>query len=92
MTRIQEFRKAYKKALDCSNKLIGALEKLSVIASDLYGQELNANICNGSEIEFRTECDPDGLHSISLRAEDVIFISSKADGNLTESSASLTDV
>lgn len=72
MTTVKELNKAYEKALDYSNKLMGALEKLSVIASDLYGQELKANICNGSEIEFRTEFDPDGFHSISLRIEDVI--------------------
>lgn len=72
MATINELNKAYEKALDYSNKLMGALEKLSVIASDLYGQELKANICNGSEIEFRPEFDPDGFHTISLRLEDII--------------------
>lgn len=72
MATTKDLNKAYEKALDCENKLMGALEKLSAIASDLYGEELLANICNGSEIEFRTEYDPDGLHSISLRIEDII--------------------
>lgn len=69
---IKELNKAYEKALDCENELMRALEKLSVIASDLYGQELVANICNGWEIEFRTEYDPDGFKSISIRIEDII--------------------
>ena len=72
MVTIKDLNKAYEKVLDCENKLMCALEKLSVIASDLYGEELVANICNGSEIEFRTESDPDGLDSTSLRIEDII--------------------
>jgi hypothetical protein len=72
MATIKDLNKAYEKALDCENELRGVLEKLSAIASDLYGEELLANICNGSEIEFRTEYDPDGFKSISLRIEDII--------------------
>lgn len=72
MATIKDLNKAYEKALDYDNKLRGALEKLSAIASDLYGQELKADICNGSEIEFRIESDPDGFHSIYLRIEDII--------------------
>ena len=72
MATIKELNRAYKKVLDYSNKLMCALENLSSIASDLYGEELVANICNGSEIEFRTEYDPDGLESTSLRIEDII--------------------
>ena len=72
MATVKELNKAYEKALDCNNKLMCALEKLSIIASNLYGEELLANICNGSEIEFRTESDPDGLDSTSLRIEDIV--------------------
>lgn len=72
MATIKGLNKAYEKALDCNNKLMCALEKLSIIASDLYGEELVANICNGGEIEFRTGYDPDGLDSTSLRFEDII--------------------
>lgn len=72
MATIKELNRAYNKALDYKNKLMCALEKLSVIASDLYGETLAANMCNGGEIEFRTEDDPDGLESTSLRIEDII--------------------
>lgn len=71
MATINELNKAYKKVLEYNNKLMCALEKLSAISSDLYGEELVANICNGGEIEFRTKYDPDGLHSTSLRMEDI---------------------
>lgn len=72
MATIKDLNKAYEKALNYQNKLMCTLEDLSIIASDLYGEELVANICNGSEIEFRIEDDPDGLESISLRIEDII--------------------
>lgn len=72
MATIKDLNKAYEKALDYNNKLMSALEELSIIASDLCGEEMVANICSGGEIEFRTEYDPDGLHSISLRIEDII--------------------
>ena len=71
MATIKDLNKAEEKVFNYNNKLMRALEELSIIASDLYGEELVANICNGSEIEFRTEDDPDGLHSISLRIEDI---------------------
>lgn len=63
------------KAVDLSNEL----QKLSIIASEIYGEELIANLCNGFEIEFRTMDDTDGLNSISLRLEDII---KKAQRNL----------
>jgi hypothetical protein len=72
MATIKELNRTYKKALDYSNKLMCALEDLSVIASNLYGKPLVADMCNGGEIEFRTEDDPDGLESTSLRIEDII--------------------
>lgn len=72
MATIKSLNIAYKKALDYENKLMCALEELSVIASNLYGENLTATISNGCEIEFRSEDDPDGLDSTSLRIEDII--------------------
>lgn len=72
MATIKDLNRVYKKTLDYENKLMCALEELSVIASNLYGKPLVANMCNGGEIEFRTEDDPDGLDSTSLRIEDII--------------------
>ena len=55
------------------NQTQGALEELSILASEAYGEELKADLCNGGEIEFRTSDDPDGLNGDSLiRLEDVI--------------------
>lgn len=48
------------------------LGQLSVIASEIYGEELTADLCNGAEIEFRTAGNPDGLNDIALRMEDVL--------------------
>ena len=48
------------------------LQLLSVAASQLYGEELDARICAGGEIEFRTVNDPDGLNSIPLSIEDIL--------------------
>lgn len=55
------------------NEMQGSLEELSVLASEAYGEELNAVLCNGGEIEFRTSDDPDGLNGDSdLRFEDIL--------------------
>ena len=48
------------------------LQLLSVAASQLYGEKLDAQICAGGEIEFRTANDPDGLNGIALRIEDIL--------------------
>ena len=69
----------YEKVLKHEREMMGALEMLSVAASSLYGEELIANICNGSEIEFRTAEDPDGLQDTSLRLEDIIDAAGRKD-------------
>lgn len=53
MNKIQQLKKAEEKVLDASIKLCSALGHLSSIASEIYGEELQADICGGSEIEFR---------------------------------------
>ena len=60
-------RKAYK----ASNELMASLERLSVIASEIYGDELNADICQGEEIEFRIPGDELGE---VIRMENLISI------------------
>lgn len=49
----------YGKCLALENKLGIELQKLSRIATEIYGEELRADICVGSEIEFR-KLDEDG--------------------------------
>lgn len=59
--------------LSSFNKTMGFLEDLSILASEAYGEDLVANLCNGGEIEFRTSNDPDGLNSdCFIRIEDLI--------------------
>ena len=43
----------YGKCLALENKLGIDMQKLSKLASEIYGVELNADLCVGSEIEFR---------------------------------------
>ena len=59
--------------LSSFNQTLGFLEELSVLASEAYGEDLRADLCNGGEIEFRTSDDPDGLNGdCIIRIEDVI--------------------
>lgn len=46
-----------KNVLKANNKLNSSLSELSQSASELFGSELVADICNGDEIEFRKEDD-----------------------------------
>lgn len=46
-----------KNVLKANNKLNSSLSELSKSASELFGSELVADICNGDEIEFRKEGD-----------------------------------
>ena len=59
----------YDKCLDLENKLELKMQQLSCIATEIYGEELRADICNGGEIEFRT-LDKDGY----VDADSVILI------------------
>ena len=65
-------KRYYQSALDASIMLSNSLQLLSIAASQLYGEELDARICAGGEIEFRTANDPDGLNSIPLSIEDIL--------------------
>lgn len=44
---------AEKKVFRYANELSAALQALSKIASEVAGEDLEAMICNGEEIEFR---------------------------------------
>lgn len=72
MATVKTLIRLNNKVIKHEQEMMGALEMLSAAASSLYGEELTANICNGSEIEFRLTDDPDGLDGISLRLEDII--------------------
>ena len=65
-------KRYYQRALDASIMLSNTLQLLSIAASQLYGEELDAQVCAGGEIEFRTVNDPDGLNSIPLSIEDIL--------------------
>lgn len=64
---------AYKEVEDAVLDLMSAAEELSRIASDYLGYEVKAELCSGSEIEFRRVAD-DGLSDddSTIRLEDII--------------------
>lgn len=64
--------KKHEQVIDAASKLQDRLEELSKLATEFYGEELMADLCAGSEIEFRTTDHPDGLDGIALRLEDII--------------------
>jgi len=66
-------RRKYSQVLSALANLEERLDELSLLASEAYGEDLTAVLCNGSEIEFRTSDDPDGLNSTPIRLEDVII-------------------
>lgn len=53
MATKKQLLSAYKKVEDAEQKLMFAAQDLSRIASDYLGYEVNAELCAGSEIEFR---------------------------------------
>lgn len=71
-SQINLVKRRYQSALNASIRLSNSLQQLSVAASRLYGEELDAEICAGDEIEFRTANDPDSLNGIALRIEDIL--------------------
>ena len=73
-SRINLVKRCYQSALHASLMLSNSLQLLSIAASQLYGEELDAQICAGGEIEFRTADNPDGRNCIALRIEDILGI------------------
>ena len=76
-SQINLVKRRYQSALHASIMLSNSLQLLSIAASQLYGEELEAEICAGEEIEFRTANDPDGLNGIALRIEDIVGINER---------------
>ena len=52
-SKISSLQKAYSKCNKLENELVCALQHLSTIASDLYGEVLTAELTGDGEIEFR---------------------------------------
>ena len=76
-SQINLVKRRYQSALNASIRLSNSLQHLSVAASHLYRKELDAEICAGDEIEFRTANDPDSLNGIALRIEDILGINER---------------
>ena len=72
MSQQTELQRAIRRVLDLDNKLSGALAQLSDIATEIYGEDLQADICEGSEIEFRRRGDDGYFDSFDcIRLEDI---------------------
>ena len=59
MSQRTELRRAESRVLDAANRLSAALGELSDIATEIYGEDIQADLCGGGEIEFRRK-DKDG--------------------------------
>ncbi|MBR1525169.1 MAG: hypothetical protein IJ640_00715 [Prevotella sp.] len=68
-----ELLKRHDHVLELSNKLIIALQSLGAAASEFCGVEMQAEICEGEEIEFR-RVQGDGMVDSRdcVRLEDVL--------------------
>ena len=53
MSQITELRRVERRVFNASNRLNTALEELSNIATEIYGEDLQADLCSDGEIEFR---------------------------------------
>lgn len=73
MVTISQFKKQCDNVLTISSKLSGALGALGEIASELYGENLHADLCGGGEIEFRHEDEFGYVDDMDcVRVEDII--------------------
>ena len=71
MVTKREFKFLENKVYEASILLTSALEELGMLASDVYGEELIADLCGGAEIEFRHPNDELGE---VIRVDDLISI------------------
>ena len=72
MTQRTELRRALNRVLDLENRLSYALAQLSAIATEIYGEDLQADLCGGSEIEFRRRGDDGYFDALDcIRIEDI---------------------
>lgn len=72
MTQRTELRRAISRVRNLENQLSGALAQLSDIATEIYGEDLQADLCNGSEIEFRRRGSDGYFDALDcVRVEDI---------------------
>ena len=72
MNRGTELRRAVRAVLDLENRLSLALSNLSSVATEIYGEDLQADLCGGSEIEFRRRGDDGYFDALDcVRIEDI---------------------
>jgi hypothetical protein len=72
MSQRTELRRAERRVLDAANRLSAALGELSDIATEIYGEDLQADLCGGGEIEFRRRNDDGYFDSFDcVRFEDI---------------------
>lgn len=69
----KQLRRLYQKCIDTDHALMNALGSLGEFVSEIYGEDIIADICAGSEIEFRHVLN-DGVADPedTIRLEDVI--------------------
>ena len=72
MNQKTELRRATNRVLDLSSRLSGALAELSDIATEIYGEDLQADLCGGGEIEFRRRDESGYFDALDcVRIEDI---------------------
>lgn len=72
MNQITELRRAERRVLEAANRLSTALGELSNIATKIYGEDLQADLCGGGEIEFRRRNDNGYFDAFDcVRLEDI---------------------
>ena len=67
-----ELRRALRSVLTLENRLSMALSELEFIATEIYGEDLQADLCGGTEIEFRRRGSDGYFDALScVRIEDI---------------------
>lgn len=76
MSQRTELKRAESRVFDAANRLSAALGELSDIATEIYGEDLQADLCGGGEIEFRRRNDDGYFDTFDcVRFEDIEKIS-----------------
>ena len=72
MNQRTELRRLLNQVYAASARLSVALAQLSDIATEIYGEDLQADLCGGSEIEFRRRDDSGYFDALDcIRIEDI---------------------
>ena len=72
MSQRAELQRAVNRVLALENRLSGALAQLADIATEIYGEDLQADLCGGSEIEFRRRGEDGYFDALDcVRLEDI---------------------